>query len=223
MIFDKKTVREQSQASSKDLQSVVTEIKVLYSLQKSLIPEGMDGIGDRDSIATTIIDPAIQECFKSVTAKYTAEELITKRDQVSIDINEALETFITRSLGELNGLVITDNVSVTNFQFSREFDASIEAKVKAEQDALRAENEKRSVVTKAEAEKEKAILEAEAKAALIEKESIARAEAITREGQALRDNPDVIELRKIETWDGKLPYYNGGGVVPFINVGPTKQ
>lgn len=221
---------EHSEAASKDLQKVSTDVKVLYSLNSSLVPKAYDRIGDREDIESRLVLPAVKECFKAVTAKYTAEELITKRAEASIAIHETLEKFISKSCTEdgLVGLVRLDNVAVEDFKFSRGFDDSIEAKVKSEQDALRALEEKQRTITEAEAAKEKVRLQSEAvalqiqneataKAFKIEAESIARAEAIEREAKALKGNPELIKLRQAELWDGKLPKFTGG-VIPFMDI-----
>ena len=222
---------EHSQAASKDLQKVDTDVKVLYTLRKDLVPDAYDRIGDRESIESKLIAPAIKETFKAVNAQYTAEELISKRSQVSLDIYEDLKQFVDKSCKEdnLEGLIRIDNVAIEDFKFSAQFDQSIEAKVTAEQEALRAKEEKLRTITEAEAQKEKVRLESEAVALQIENEakaealkiemvSKARAEAIQREAEALKGNSELIELRKAELWDGKLPTYTGGGIIPFLDV-----
>ena len=222
---------EHSEAASKDLQKVNTDVKILYSVNDDLVPKAYDRIGGREEIQETLVNPAIKECFKAVTARYTAEELITKRNEASIAIHESLTEFIERSCqGEgLTGLIRLDNVAVEDFRFSDEFNEAIEAKVTAEQEALRAEEEKNRTITQAEARKEEVRLASEAKALEIENEakaeavkihsiSIARAEAIQREAEALRGNTDLIKLRQVESWDGKLPTFTGGGIIPFLDI-----
>lgn len=109
--------------------------------------------------------------------------------------------------------------AVTNFDFSHEFNVSIESKVKAEQDALRAENEKRTKVTQAEAAAKEATLAADATAYKTEVESKARASAIERESKALEQSPNLIQLRIAERWDGKLPTYTGNSI-PMLQLKP---
>jgi regulator of protease activity HflC (stomatin/prohibitin superfamily) len=152
-------------------------------------------IGDREAIALVVIDKAVAESVKAVTARYFAEELITKRVEVKKGIQEVVISFIEETLVKkgLSGSIDVANVAITNFDFSKEFNDSIEAKVRAEQDALRAANEKKTRVTNAEAkatevrlaseaESYKRKQEADGKAYEIEAESISRAEAIKREG-----------------------------------------
>ena len=109
-------------------------------------------------------------------------------------------------------------MAITDFRFSEEFDRAIELKVKAEQEALQARNEKVKRVTQAEAAYQEKKLAADAAAYDIEARSKAKALAIEREAKALKDNPELIQLRLSEKWDGTLPKFTGAETVPFINV-----
>jgi regulator of protease activity HflC (stomatin/prohibitin superfamily) len=172
-------------------------------------------------VAATVIEPAIQESVKAITAQYTAEQLVTQRSQVKLLIQEQIKDYISVTLAEkeLENSITIANVAITNFSFSSEFDRAIELKVKAEQEALQAKNEKIKRVTQAEAAAAERRLAAEASAFEIETSSKARAEAIEREAKALKSNPELIQLRAIETWDGKLPAVNSGSqTIPFLNL-----
>ncbi|MCB0321434.1 MAG: hypothetical protein KDD60_10960, partial [Bdellovibrionales bacterium] len=89
--------------------------------------------------------------------------------------------------------------------------------VKAEQEALQAKNEKLRRVTQAEAAAAEKKLSAEAEAYQIETASKVRADAIRREAEALTNNPELIQLRTIERWDGTLPKFMGTGAMPFLS------
>jgi regulator of protease activity HflC (stomatin/prohibitin superfamily) len=209
-----------STAASKDLQTVSTEVNVTYSVNGELAPLMFQRIGDTRKVAAALVEPAIQESVKAVTAQYTAEELVTKRAQVKIAIQTAIEEFIGKTLSEkdiANGVRLA-NVAITDFVFSVEFNKAIESKVKAEQEALRAKNEFLMRVTQAEASEAEVKLAADAKAYSTQVESEARANAIKIEAAALRDNPAIIELRGIERWDGALPKFSGSSAVPFLNL-----
>ena len=131
----------------------------------------------------------------------------------------AIQTFIDKTLNEkaiANGISVA-NVAITDFQFSEEFNRAIELKVKAEQEALQAKNEKIRRVTQAEAGAEEEKLAAAAEAYAVTVKSKARAEAIQREARALRGNPDLVELRRVEKWNGQLPQFTGGAT-PLMDV-----
>ena len=212
--------RSAALSSSKDLQTVKTEVSVQYSIKGDMAAETFQKIGLIGQIEASVIEPAIEESVKSVTAKYTAEELITKREQVKTKIQQAIQAFIDKTLnnkGIQNGIKIA-NVAITDFNFSEEFNRAIELKVKAEQEALQAKNEKIRRVTQAEAAAAEKQLAADASAYEITVASKARAEAIRREAKSLKSNPELIQLRIAEKWDGKLPHFNGSSAVPFLDV-----
>ena len=213
-----------SEAASKDLQTVRTQVTVQYSLVGAVAPKTYQKIGVRQVVAVTLIEPAIQESVKSVTAQFTAEQLVTKRAEVKLLIQEAINNFINITLtekGVVNSIRIA-NVAITDFEFSVEFNKAIELKVRAEQEALQAENEKTRRVTQAEAAAAEIKLAAEAEAFQIEAASKARAAAIAREAKALRGNPDLIQLRIAEKWNGVLPKFTGSDAIPLLNIDPDK-
>lgn len=208
-------------AASKDLQNVATEVTVQFAINGDVAPETFKSIGGKDEVQVKLIEPAIQESVKSVTAKFTAEQLVTQRSQVKLQIHDQIKEFIDVTLAKKGtiGAVNVANVAITDFDFSPEFNRAIELKVKAEQEALQAKNEKLRRVTQAEASAMERTLDADAIAYKIEMESVARAEAIEREAKALSGNPELIQLRAVESWDGQLPRFSGGGVLPMLDVG----
>jgi regulator of protease activity HflC (stomatin/prohibitin superfamily) len=217
--------KEQATAASKDLQTVTTQVTTQFSLNGDLAPQIYQKIGTLPKVSASLVQPAIQECVKSVTAKFTAEELVTKREFVKQQIQEALTNFLNNTLREkdlLNSINIA-NLAITDFNFSDEFNRAIEAKVKAEQMALQAKNEKLMRVTQAESAAEDRKLGASAEAFSTEVQSKARADAIRREAEALQQSPEIIQLRSIEKWDGVLPRISSGGVVPFLNLDKQLQ
>lgn len=211
---------KQTSASSKDLQIVTTAVAVQYSLAGPLMPRMYQRIGTRIMVERALIDPAILESVKAITARYTAEELVTKREEVKNNIQQQINAFLDESLREkeLVGAMIIANVAITDFDFSAEFNRAIEEKVRAEQEALKAGNEKLRRVTQAEAAAAERTLAADAQAYEIEVASKARADAIRREAQALKDNPQLIQLRIAEKWDGRLPMVSGGDTIPLLKI-----
>ena len=82
--------KHNTEQASKDLQTVSTQVSVQYSLNSSFTPQVYKKIGLESAIAQTLIEPAILESLKAVTAKYTAEELVTQRAKVKVE-QEALQ------------------------------------------------------------------------------------------------------------------------------------
>jgi len=125
--------KSKSVAASKDLQTVETQVTVQYSISGPVAPQTYQRIGTREVVADTVIEPAIQESVKAVTAKYTAEQLVTKRAEVKQQIQIAIESFITVTLQEkdVSTALKIANVAITDFEFSEEFNKAIELKVRA--------------------------------------------------------------------------------------------
>lgn len=207
-------------ASSRDLQVVRTKIAVQYSMNAALMPQTLQRIGTRLVVESTLIDPAIMESVKAITALYTAEQLITKREEVKNRIQAQINSFLKETLSEkdLIGSLTIANIAITDFDFSADFNRSIEEKVRAEQEALKAKNEKLKRVTQAEAAAAEKTLAADAMAYQIEVQSKARADAIEREAKALKDNPQLIQLRIAEKWNGVLPRFTGSDAIPLLSI-----
>ena len=181
-------------AASKDLQIVMTEIVLNYHL----FPEKVNKIYQQIGLdyEKRILDPAVQEILKGVTAKFTAEELITKRQLVKEEIKIALHERLMASYISL------DELNITDFQFSKGFNEAIENKQTAEQLALKAQRDLERI--KIEGEQKVVTARAEAESQRIQKETI---------------SPIILQLRAIEKWDGKFPQVTGGtGAMPFINI-----
>jgi regulator of protease activity HflC (stomatin/prohibitin superfamily) len=132
----------ESSAGTRDLQEVKTTIKINYHLDKNYAIDVYNQLGV--SYMNTVGHNMIQETLKEITAKYPAEEMITKRAQVKDDIAKA----ITERLALRH--IVVETVSLTDFAFSKEFSAAIESKVAAAQDVLKAENKLLQIRVEAE-------------------------------------------------------------------------
>lgn len=175
-----------SEASSKDLQVITASIVVNYRYKESEVVKLYKNVWKEEKVAEKIIQPAVQEVFKAVVAKYSAEQLITERSAVSKDIETALNTRLHTYGVEIQSF------NIVNFDFSKSFNDAIEAKVTAEQDALTQKNKLEQV--KYESEQKVVAAEAQAKAIEIQ------AKAIQQQGGA-----EYVKLKWIEKWNGQLP------------------
>jgi regulator of protease activity HflC (stomatin/prohibitin superfamily) len=184
-------------AASKDLQIVTSKVALNYHVDPEKVNYLWKSIGAK--YKERIIDPSIQESVKAITARYTAEELITKRAEV----REGIKSLLKERLA--NHYIIVDEFSIVDFDFSKAFNDAIEAKVTAEQQALAAKNKLEQV--KYEAEQRITTAKAEAEAIKIQ------AEAIQRQG-----GEDYVKLKAIEKWNGVLPTYVLGNSIPFIQI-----
>jgi len=177
---------ETLETSTKDMQ-IVTGIKVVVNFQV----EGGQAVELYRNVGSnykeTVLEPSIQETIKSIISKYTAEELVTKRSDVAIDIQNTLNDRTHK-----NGINIV-SININNFDFSKTYNESIERKAVAEQNALTAQQELET--TKAEAEKKKIEAQAEADANKIKEKSL---------------TDKIIQQQFIEKWNGELPKVTNG-------------
>ena len=188
-----------AESVSKDLQDTKSTIAVNYHASPDKVNNIYQNIGT--SFKDRIIDPAVQEVVKAITARYTAVELITQRERVRNEIKELLK----QRLASYD--IIVDDFSIVNFRFSQQFEAAIESKQTAEQLALKAQRDLDRI--KIEAEQKIASAKAEAESLRLQKENV---------------TPQLIQLRKIEAsikaiekWDGHMPKVTTGAV-PFLDL-----
>src|SRR5919106_2645 len=135
-------VVENAASASKDLQDVSTQVALNYHLNPDRAQIVYQRLGF--DYGNRVITPAIQESVKQVTARFNAEELITKRETVKNQIEEQIKA----RLAPYN--IVVDAISITEFQFSQQFRTAVEAKVEAQQRALQAQNDLRRIQIEAQ-------------------------------------------------------------------------
>ena len=181
-------------AASNDLQDVHTRIAVNFHVEPKDVSWVYSRIGTEETMMHSILSPVLSNTFKAVVAKYTAEELITKRNLVKAEIDSRL----AKSL--LNYKTVIDGVNITNFSFSPEFERAIERKQVAQQQALQAQYE----LDRAKVKAKQKIVTAQADAnAMKLKQSVL--------------TPMLLQLEAIKKWNGILPSVVGNGI-PLINL-----
>ena len=189
----------EGEAASKDLQTVHTRVALNYHIKPEAAITVFRDLGNEP--ADRIIVPSVHESVKAVTARFTAEDLISKRTEVRDQIVALLKDRLSR-----HGIIV-DEFSILNFNFSKTFNEAIEAKTTAEQLKLKADRDLMRI-------------EVEAK----QKITSAKAEAESLALQRQQVSTDLLRLREIENqaeaikkWDGRLPQATGG-VMPFVNI-----
>lgn len=194
----------QGDAASKDLQQVTTNVAVNYHLDPARVGETYQTVGNLDAVEVRIILPAVQESVKAATALYTAEELVSRRQEVRDMIRSLLRERLSK-----NG-VIVDEFSIVNFAFSKEFSNAIEAKTTAEQLKLKALRDLERI--RIEADQKISSAKAEAEALRLQKEIVTE--------NLIKLRQIEMQQRAIEKWDGHLPQVTGGAT-PFIDLKPA--
>lgn len=205
--YDVRTVKleiEKSSAYSKDLQPVTIHSVVNYAVRQSEV--GIVYAKFNRAVEDKVLVPLLESTVKQIIAKYTAEELLSKRGEVQAQINEAMKSASPQEI-EIQAY------QLVNEDFSDLFEGAIEAKQVAAQNAERAVNEKIEAETRAQT----TVITAKAQAEAIRIQT----DAINSQGG---ENYVAMESVKVNSeavkkWNGILPtYVTGGAALPFIGI-----
>jgi len=188
-----------TEAASRDLQAVHTTIVLNFSLEPDKAGDVYKSLGL--GYAERVIEPIVKEGFKAASARYTAEELISKRETLKNEVREYLKNRMVPF-----GIMVVE-LSITDFEFSPEFNKAIESKQTAEQLALKARRDLDRI--KVEAQQKIATAQAEAEALRLQRQAVSPELVRLREVEA--------QMKAIDKWDGHLPNVTVGAV-PFISV-----
>jgi len=188
-----------AESVSKDLQDTKSTIAVNYHVAPDRVNRIYQSIGTE--YKDRIIDPAVQEVVKAITARYTAVELITQREKVRSEIKDLLK----QRLAAYD--ILVDDFSIVNFRFSQQFEQAIEAKQTAEQLAFKAQRDLERI--KIEAEQKVATAKAEAESLRLQKENVT--------AQLIQLRQIEASIKAIDKWDGHLPNVTSGAL-PFLDL-----
>ena len=194
-----------TEAFSKDLQQMTADLAVNHRIQQNTIESVYRNLGP--NYVTNIVDPMIQEILKSITAKYSAEEVIANRMAVVKELNDLAKAKLLEK-----EIVVTD-ISIVDLSFKEEFMKAVEAKQIAEQQSKQAQK----LVEKAKMEADQMIQTArgQAEALRLQREQITQ--------MMLESKKLDITREAIAKWKGEVPSYMGGNMpVPFIDAAMMK-
>ncbi len=199
-------------AASKDLQEVQTVIALNYRIDPQEANKIFQILGV--NYADRVISPTIQESVKASVAKFNAEELITKRETAKSVIANAIRS----TLGAND--IQSQNVFITDFQFSDAFATQIEQKVVAFQKFLTEQNNLRAIEVVAN----QTVAQAEGQARSNAARASGESEAIKIITEQLKESPEYLQWQAISRWNGQMPYALGTGGFPFFQLpGPPTQ
>lgn len=186
------------EAASRDLQHVSVKVAVNYRLEPGRAPEVFQTIGTLDAVGERIILPAVHEAVKAAVAQFTAEELVTQRAEVRQRIRGQLDARL-RERG-----VVVEDFAIVSFSFSKEFEAAIEEKSRAEQMRMKAERD----LERIRVEAEQRVIRARAEAQALELQRKAEADSLALQRQQI--TPALLQWEAVRRWDGKLPQVVAG-------------
>ena len=196
---------------SSDIQEVNLTYTINFQIKKSDAQNIYRTIGV--DYYHTVIQPCITESVKVVTARYTAEQLVGKRNELAA----AIEVDLAEKLLKYNIELVS--TSIENMDFTNAFTDAVEAKQVAQQNKLRAETEAEQKVIEAKAAAEVRKVNADAEAYEVRAKAEAEAEANRMISESLTQ--ELINYTYAQSWNGKLPTVmtgEGGSMIPVLNV-----
>ena len=194
---------------SSDIQEVEVVFTLNYQISKEYAMNIYKTIGK--NYFDTAVSPIITESVKTVAARYTAEDLINKRNELAM----AIETDMKEKLLVFNIELVS--TSIEDMDFTDAFTNAVEEKQVAAQNKLKAETEAAQRVAEAEAEAQIRRVTAEAEAYEILQRAEAEAQANQKLAESITDR--LIEYRYYEVWDGKLPQMvMGESTTPMVQI-----
>jgi prohibitin 2 len=201
---------EQASAASKDLQDVTTKVGIQYRLDGNQVNKLYRDIGL--GYVAKLIQPITQEAIKQVTAQYNAGQLITQRETIKQKIQDVLTVKLATQ-----GINV-EQLSITDFNFSPEFNKAVELTATAQQKSLQAINDLKRIQIEAQqkvavafGQKNSTIAIAEGTGQAKVLEAAGQAKAIKLVNDALMQSPLYLQYQKIQTWNGVLPKVTGSG------------
>lgn len=183
-------------SGTNDLQTATIDTVVNWRVNPDKVNIIYQEIGNTDAVLDSILRPRVSEVVKASAAKFNASELLTKRTELKAEIDSRLR----EDLARYN--IILEDISISNIDFDDQFDEAVEAKVRAEQEAQKAENDLKRV----EFEAQQRVTTAKAEA-----------ESIRIQTEALSQNSNLIELTKAEAL--KISAEKGQKIVPDTVLG----
>lgn len=176
-------------ASTKDMQTVLVSVTVSDIVSDPMkLYRAFTGNHVRSMMV-----PRVKDAVQSQVARYTIEEFIAKRDQLSKDIYNDLENTFAGY-----GVTLT-NVSIIDHDFSDDYEKAVEAKKIAEQQVEEERQKQQKLIVEQENKVKLAELEVEKKKLEAEANKIVT-DSLSKE---------ILQKQMIEKWDGKLPYVTG--------------
>jgi regulator of protease activity HflC (stomatin/prohibitin superfamily) len=207
------------QAFSSDIQEVSIRGSVNLNIDKKTAMNLYREVGT--DYLNILVTPRISEEIKSVISKYTAEGLITNRNNLSIEMLSLLkDALATQGINILS-------VTVEDIDFSDAFTNAVEAKQVATQEKQKAQTEQEQKTMEAQQAAERKKIEASAAAEVqkIEADAAAYAVRVQAEAQAEANTKlstsiteELIKYNYVQTWDGKLPTVSTDNAMSIINI-----
>lgn len=191
--------------TSLDGQQIKIKFTIRFSIDGKQAEWILNNIGTMDDLVEKVVKAEARSYVRNIPKKYTAAQLYS--DQVFVVQEELGNTL--KPIFERNGILL-DEFLLRKIDFTQEYFNVLEDKQIAEERIVVEQN----ILEQEKIKKEQVIIQAEAEAKQIE-----------IKGEALKANPEIIQLEFIQklspniAW-GILP---GEGVVPILDIAKLQQ
>ena len=195
-------------AYTSDTQNVQNlQLKLNYRYASSMLSSIIRDTGI-SNVENKLLVPNVAKIAKDAIGKVKAEDLVQTRSEVQTTIQNKLTEVLNPY-----GIIVTA-FAIENLDFDPAFEASIQEKVIAAQDALKMENKTREK----EEEAKQIVIAAQANADSQVAIAKAEAEAIALIEEQLTKSPNYIDYYKVQKWNGVFPQVMSDGVNPFVSI-----
>lgn len=169
-----------TQAYSKDAQTMNIAMNVQYRIDEKKVIDIANQYGTIDLLANRIESIAVEKT-KATLSSYSAMNIIETRSTISPLVEQTIKEAVDEEY-----CVHIVAVVLTNIDFSDAFEKTVEDKMIAEQEKLKAEYEKETAIVNAAKELEVAKLEAEARLERAKADAEAQIEIARAEAEAVK-------------------------------------
>ncbi len=203
---------------SSDIQQVNVTYSVNYNIDKLTAMNLYQNVGT--GYFETIVVPRTLEDLKAVFSKYSADQLVSKRESLSVQVEELLRADMSPY-----GINIV-NVNIEDVDFTDAYTDAVEQKQVAAQNKLKAETEQAQKTMETNAAAERQVIDANAKAEQDRIDADAQLyvkeqEAKANEKLAASITAPLIQYLQAQKWSGELPTYMGGAgstTIPILDL-----
>lgn len=183
-------------AYTRDMQQATFKSTLNYNLDPATVTATFREVGM--DWETKLVPQVVQNALKDTVGKWDAEALVANREKARAEVFAKVKEELAKKR------VVLTSLDITNIDYSDAFEAAIEAKVVATQNALAEANRTKQIEEKAR----QTVTSAEAEA-----------ESMRIRANALERNPKLVDYEAVQKWDGHLPQYMMGGAIPMLNMG----
>jgi len=192
---------------TKENMAISVDVGITYHIQEDKVVDLFKSYRrGAEEITHVFLRNHVRDAMTRAAASMTIEEISAGR----AGFMDGVKDTVSKQVEPL-GLMIESIYLVNDMRFPDQVRKAIDDKIAAIQRAQQRENELRE--TEAESKKVQAKAEGDAQSILITAKAQATANKLLSESLS----PQLVEVKRIEKWDGKLPQVTGG-VTPMMDL-----